>query len=181
MEATEAVKRLLQEIGEDPERDGLLETPARVVKALQEMTVGYGMDPAEILSKRFECSYDSLIVLRRVQFTSLCEHHLLPFSGYATVAYLPRDCVVGISKLARLTECFARRLQIQERITEQIAGALNRELKPLGVGVVLQARHSCMMCRGVKQMESEMITSTMLGALRDNAAARAELLTLAMG
>src|SRR5215213_59940 len=148
-EAEHAVTALLRLIGEDPQRDGLLETPARVVKAFLEMTAGYDESPAEILSKTFDEHSDELIVLRGIDFHSMCEHHLLPFQGVAHVGYLPGK-VVGISKLARLVHCFGRRLQIQERMTQQIARAVETHLEAQGVGVIIAAHHLCMGCRGVK-------------------------------
>ncbi len=175
--AEDAIATLLRFIGEDTERDGLLDTPARVVRAWREMTSGYGEDPAEILSRTFEESSDEMIVLRGISFYSVCEHHLLPFYGTAAVGYLPGR-VVGISKLARLVNCFARRLQIQERMTRQIAEAIEQHLEARGVGVVLRAHHLCMGCRGVRQEETEMVTSSMLGTLRTNSTSRAEFFRL---
>lgn len=168
---------LLRFIGEDPLRDGLADTPSRVVKAWREMTAGYDDDPAEILSRTFEETSDEMIILRGISFYSTCEHHLLPFYGEAQVGYLPGR-VVGISKLARLVNCFARRLQIQERMTRQIAEAVETHLEAKGVGVVIRAHHLCMGCRGVKQEETEMVTSSMLGKLRNDASSRAEFLRL---
>ena len=176
--AEDLVVRLLQYIGEDPTRDGLLETPKRVLKAWKELTAGYQQDPRVILNKSFEQPHDELILLRGIEFHSTCEHHLLPFYGTAAVGYIPTTSVVGISKLARLVDCFARRLQIQERLTKQIADAITEVLNPVGVGVVIKAKHSCMGCRGVMKPDSDMITSVMLGMLRDNSAARAEFLSL---
>ena len=176
-EAEEAVATLLRFIGEEPERDGLRDTPARVVKAWREMTAGYAEDPAEILARTFDESSDELVILRGISFYSTCEHHLLPFYGQAVVGYLPGK-VVGISKLARLVECFAKRLQVQERMTRQIAEAVETHLEARGVGVVLSAHHLCMGCRGVRQEETEMVTSSMLGTLRTDATSRAEFLKL---
>ena len=176
-EAEAAVETLLRVVGEDPERDGLRDTPARVVRALVEMTAGYGESPADILSKTFSEHSDELIVLRGIDFHSTCEHHLLPFQGVAHVGYLPGK-VVGISKLARLVHCFARRLQIQERMTQQIAQAIETHLEARGVGVIVTARHLCMGSRGVKLPASELVTSSMLGTLRDNGRTRAEFLRL---
>ena len=175
--AEDAVVTLLQYIGEDPERDGLAGTPERVVRAWREMTAGYAEDPAEILSRTFEETSDEMIVLRGITFHSMCEHHLLPFQGTAAVGYLPGK-VVGISKLARLVHCFARRLQIQERMTRQIADAVQQHLGARGVGVIVRAQHLCMACRGVRQEETEMVTSAMLGTLRSDATSRAEFLGL---
>ena len=175
--AEKAVATLLRFIGEDPSRDGLIDTPARVAKAWREMTAGYGEDPAEILSRTFEETSDEMIVLRGISFYSTCEHHMLPFYGEAAVGYLPGR-VVGISKLARLVNCFARRLQIQERMTRQIAEAVETHLGAKGVGVVLRAHHLCMGCRGVRQEETEMVTSSMLGKLRRDPSTRSEFLKL---
>jgi GTP cyclohydrolase I len=175
--AEKAVATLLRFIGEDPSRDGLADTPARVVKAWREMTSGYDDDPAEILSRTFDETSDEMIVLRGISFYSTCEHHMLPFYGTAAVGYLPGR-VVGISKLARLVNCFARRLQIQERMTRQIAEAIETHLEAKGVGVVLRAHHLCMGCRGVRQEETEMVTSSMLGKLRRDPSTRSEFLGL---
>ena len=179
-DAERAVVALLTLIGEDPQRDGLLDTPKRVIKAWREMTAGYQEDPAEILSRTFEETSDELVILRGVSFHSLCEHHLLPFQGTASVGYLPGK-VVGISKLARLVHCFARRLQIQERLTRQIAGAVEEQLEARGVGVLLRARHTCLGCRGVRLPGAELVTSTLLGTLRSDASGRAEFLRLSSG
>jgi len=176
-----AIRTVLAMLGEDPLREGLLDTPRRVIKALVEMTRGYHENPVEILKARFEADYDQMVVLRGIGFTSLCEHHLLPFIGTATVGYIPRDRVVGLSKLARLTLCFARRLQLQERMTTQIANALAEHLKPLGVGVVVRAEHQCMACRGVKASGATMVTSALLGEMREDPAVRAEFLRLENG
>lgn len=175
---TDAVTRLLEFIGEDPTRDGLIETPRRVVRSLTELTAGYRSDPATILDCTFDVAYDEMVVVRDVPFVSLCEHHLLPFTGTATLGYIPTSRVVGLSKLARLVDCYAQRLQVQERLTRQIAEAIDTNLEPAGVGVVVRAEHSCMSARGVRKA-APMITSTMLGALRDKPPARAEFLALA--
>lgn len=171
-------RNILESIGEDPYRDGLRDTPKRVVKALKEMTHGYLLDPSAILSTTFDVTYDQLVVVRDVPFTSLCEHHVLPFTGYATVGYIPGDRVVGLSKLARLVDCFASRLQVQERMTNQIAEAIQQHLNPGGVGVMVRATHSCMASRGIKK-HGEMVTSCLLGAIRTEPDARAEFLELA--
>lgn len=173
----DAVRVLLQTVGEDPDREGLKDTPDRVVRALEEMTAGYRMRPEDILSKTFGEDYDEMILLRGIHFTSLCEHHLLPFAGTAYVGYLPGK-VVGLSKLARLVDCFSRRLQMQERITKQIAESLERYLQAKGVGVVLRSSHCCMTCRGVLKGGAEMVTSVMLGVMREDRQARAEFLSL---
>ncbi len=178
MTPEQAVRTLLDAIGEDPDREGLLDTPKRVVKSLKEMTSGYAMEPAEALGTTFSEKHDSLIILKGVRFTSLCEHHMLPFIGTASVAYIPGERIVGLSKLARIVEVFAKRLQVQERMTEQIANAIDEHIEPRGVGVVIRGHHSCMSCRGVRQQDSEMVTSCMLGLLREDPQARNELLTL---
>lgn len=176
-EAAEAVSTLLRFIGEDPSRDGLADTPDRVVRAWREMTAGYGEDPAEILSRTFEETSDELVILDGISFYSTCEHHLLPFYGTASIGYLPGK-VVGISKLARLVQCYARRLQIQERMTKQIAAAIATHLDARGVGVVVRAHHLCMGCRGARQPATQMVTSSMLGVLRNDAVSRSEFLRL---
>ncbi len=176
-EGEQAVTTLLRLIGEDPGRNGLRDTPGRVVKALLEMTAGYDESPAGILSTTFAEHSDELIVLRGIDFHSICEHHLLPFQGVAHVGYLPGK-VVGISKLARLVHCFARRLQIQERMTQQIASAVETHLEARGTGVIVTAHHLCMGCRGVKLPATQLVTSAMLGTLRNNAETRSEFLRL---
>lgn len=176
-EAEEAVEVLLRLVGEDPDRNGLRDTPARVVKSLLEMTAGYDESPAAILSKTFDEHSDELIVLRGIDFHSICEHHLLPFQGVAHVGYLPGK-VVGISKLARLVHCFARRLQIQERMTQQVAHAVETHLEARGVGVIITAHHLCMGCRGVRLPATQLVTSAMLGTLRSGAETRSEFLRL---
>ena len=177
LEGERAVEVLLCVIGEDTNRDGLRDTPSRVVKALLEMTAGYRESPAEILSTTFAEHSDELIVLRGIDFYSVCEHHMLPFHGIAHVGYLPGQ-VVGISKLARLVHCFARRLQIQERMTQQIAHAIETHLQARGVGVVIVAHHLCMGCRGVRLPATQLVTSSMLGTLRNSAETRSEFLRL---
>ncbi|MGE0131913.1 MAG: GTP cyclohydrolase I FolE [Blastocatellales bacterium] len=176
--AVECVRFLINYLGEDSERDGLLRTPERVVSALCEMTAGHAEDPAQILGTTFDEYSDEMIIVRGVKFTSLCEHHLLPFIGSCDLAYLPSSRVVGLSKLPRLVLAFARRLQIQERMTRQIAEAIQEHLDARGVAVIIKAQHLCMACRGVKQPSAEMITSAMLGVFRDNEAARNEFLQL---
>lgn len=173
-----AVASILEAIGEDATRDGLQETPDRVARAWLEITNGYSQDPATILGKVFTETYDEMVVLKDIAFYSTCEHHLLPFSGVAHVGYLPGEKVVGISKLARLVHCFARRLQIQERLTRQVAEAIESCLHATGVAVVVEARHLCMVCRGVRQPDSIMVTSSMLGLMRESPPARAEFLKL---
>lgn len=175
-----AVETLLQYIGRDPKSDALKDTPKRVVKALKEMTVGYQQNPTEILGRVFEDNCDEMVILKRIPFTSICEHHLLVFSGEATIGYIPSDGkVVGLSKLARLVDCYAMRLQLQERLTREIAKAIEDNLHPLGVGVIIKAEHSCMACRGIKKAGAQMVTSVTLGMIRSEPAARAEFLKLA--
>lgn len=181
--ACQAVRTLLRYIGEDPDRSGIEDTPMRVVKALREMTSGLREDPKEILSRQFDLEHDELLILRGVPFTSLCEHHLLPFTGEATVAYIPkpdetgRNKVVGLSKLARLVLCFAKRPQIQERMTSQVTNALIENLNPLGAACLIKAKHSCMSCRGVR-LDAEFITSSIKGVFFSDPLARAELMRL---
>ena len=175
----DVVVRLLEYLGENPNRPGLVDTPRRVLDSLAEMTNGYRADPAEHLGVVFPDTCDEMVVVTGIDFTSLCEHHLLTFSGTATVAYIPDGQVVGLSKLARVVDVFAHRLQVQERLTEQIAEAIETHLQPAGVGVVIEATHSCMTCRGVRKPGATMVTSALRGAIKDKAAARAEFLTLA--
>jgi GTP cyclohydrolase IA len=180
-EVEAAYRTVIRWIGEDPNRDGLKETPARVVRALDEFFAGYRQDPFEILQKTFEETegYDEMIVLRGVRFESHCEHHMAPIIGRAWVAYIPQGRVVGISKLARVVDVYAKRLQIQEKMTAQIANTINDVLQPQGVGVIIKARHHCMTTRGVYKADTDLVTSRMLGAFRDNALTRQELLGLA--
>jgi GTP cyclohydrolase I len=179
-EVEAAVRTILRWAGDDPERDGLLETPARFTRALEESFVGYGQDPAAILQKSFGETegYDEMIMLRGVRFESHCEHHIAPIVGRAWVAYVPSGRVVGISKLARVVEVYARRLQIQERLTAQIANTIDDALKPRGVGVVIKASHHCMTARGVHKPDSDLVTSRMLGCFRDNPELRQEFLRM---
>ncbi len=170
---------MLVELGEDTDRDGLRRTPERVARAFRELTKGYQMDAAEILnSALFEVAYDEMVIVKDIEMFSLCEHHLLPFFGKVHVAYLPRKKVVGLSKIARLVDMFARRLQIQERLTNQIAATIQDAIDPVGVGVVIEARHLCMIMRGVEKQHSSAVTSAMLGAFRDNQQTREEFLAL---
>ena len=173
------IQKLLEHIGEDPTRDGLLDTPDRVLRMFEEVTVGYKQDPEEILSTMFEQDYDELVVLKDIRFSSMCEHHLVNYSGFATVGYLPNKKVVGISKLARLVDCFAKRLTIQERITQQVSQSLMKYLSCSGAACMMTATHNCMACRGVLKPEAEMVTSCLLGAFRDDAKLRAEFFALA--
>jgi len=177
MTPEQAVKTLLRHIGENPERDGLQDTPKRVVKALKEMTSGYSTDIAALLNVKFDVAFDEMVVLNNIAFNSLCEHHMLPFIGTATVGYIPNEGVVGISKLARLVEAHAQRLQVQERMTQDIAQDLQHRLDPVGVGVIIKAHHQCMSCRGIRKLNTEMVTSALTGAMKDNSAARAEFLS----
>jgi GTP cyclohydrolase I len=176
--AQEAVASLLRWMGQDPNRGGLRDTPRRVAAALREMTSGYHQEPARILSTTFQVDYREIVVLRHIHFTSLCEHHLMPFAGTCSLGYVPAGQVVGLSKLARLVSCFAHRLQIQERMTTEIAEALWEHLRPRGVGVVIAARHCCMGCRGVRKPTAQMVTRSLLGELRDDPQTRAEFLRL---
>jgi GTP cyclohydrolase I len=177
-QAEDAVRVLLRWAGEDPAREGLLDTPKRVAKAYQDWFSGYAMDPDDYLARTFEevAGYDELIVLRDIQFESHCEHHMAPIIGRAHVGYLPDGKVVGISKLARVVEAYARRFQVQEKMTAQIADCIQRELQPRGVGVVIEAAHECMTTRGVHKRGVSMVTSKMLGSFRDDARTRAEFL-----
>jgi GTP cyclohydrolase I len=171
-----AVRQILRAVGEDPEREGLFRTPERVARAYEELLSGYEQDPKELLKVDFETKgYDQMVVLRGTSFYSLCEHHLLPFYGTVAVAYIPNNGrVAGLSKLARLVDCYARRLQIQERMTQQIASALEKHLRPVGWGVTIRAHHLCMGARGVTKPGSEMVTTALGGALRQEGPARSE-------
>ena len=176
-----AVRELLIAIGEDPDREGLLKTPNRVARAYGELVAGLKEDPKRHLKTVFSEEYDEVVLLRDIEFHSLCEHHLLPFTGVAHVAYLPQGKVVGLSKLARLVEGFARRPQVQERLTVQIADALMEELQPSGAACVIEASHTCMTIRGAKKHGSTMVTSALRGVFKDNASSRTELLALIHG
>lgn len=182
-EAEAAVRVLIQWAGDDPEREGLLDTPARVARSYRELFAGYDTDPREYLERTFEevGGYDELVILKDISFVSYCEHHMLPVLGKAHVAYLPTDRVVGISKLARVVRGYARRLQIQEKMTAEIAKAIDGVLRPKGVGVIIDATHSCMTMRGVGVPGSSLVTSTLLGVVRDDPRTRAEFLQLARG
>jgi len=173
-----AVREILLAVGEDPDRDGLRETPARVARMYAEILSGLHADPRELLRKTFDVKYDEMVVVRDIRFESLCEHHLLPFFGRAHVAYLANGRVVGLSKLARVVEALARRPQVQERMTEDLADLMMDELNARGVGVVLEATHTCMTMRGVRKPDSLCTTSATRGAFRDNQATRAEFLAL---
>jgi GTP cyclohydrolase I len=181
-EVEAAFRTIIQWTGDDLSRDGLIETPARMARAFEEFFVGYSQDPAEILQKTFEEieGYDEMIALRGIRFESHCEHHMAPIIGQAWVAYVPSGRVVGISKLARVVEAYARRLQIQEKMTAQIANTINDVLKPQGVGVIIKASHHCMTTRGVHKPDSDLVTSRMLGCFRDNPLTRQEFLSMAV-
>jgi GTP cyclohydrolase I len=173
------VTQLLQELGEDVQREGLDKTPGRVEKALRYFTSGYSQDVKEVLNgATFVEEYDEIVIVKDIDFSSLCEHHLLPFVGRCHVAYLPSRKIVGLSKIPRLVEMFSRRLQVQERLTTQIASALNEALQPRGVAVVMEATHLCMLMRGVEKQNAKAITSAMLGAFRDRPETRAEFMEL---
>ena len=178
-EAEQAVRTLLRWAGDDPDREGLRDTPKRYVAAFEEWFAGYSVDPAETLSRTFEEveGYDEMVVLRNVRFESHCEHHVAPIIGKAHIAYLPDHRVVGISKLARLVDAYGKRLQIQEKLTAQIANALNDVLQPKGVGVVIDASHGCMTTRGIHKSGLTMVTSQMIGAFRENDTTRREFLS----
>jgi GTP cyclohydrolase IA len=176
------VRKMLVQIGEDPNREGLRRTPERFEKALRFLTSGYRQDPEKLLNgAMFSVCYDEMVVVRDIEVYSLCEHHLLPFFGKCHVAYIPSKKVVGLSKIARLVNMFARRLQIQERLTSQIAKAIQDRLSPQGVGVIVEARHLCMVMRGVEKQHSSATTSAMLGVFRENKQTRDEFLALVRG
>ncbi len=182
-QATESIagmmRRMLRMIGEDPERDGLRRTPERFEKALRFLTSGYHQDPDALLNgAMFSVCYDQMVLVKDIEIYSLCEHHLLPFFGKCHVAYIPDKKVVGLSKIPRLVNMFARRLQIQERLTNQIAAAIQQKISPVGVGVVIEARHLCMVMRGVEKQQSQTVTSAMLGSFRDKMETREEFLSL---
>ena len=182
-EAEAAVRTLIRWAGDDPDREGLLDTPGRVARSYRELFAGYDVDPRAYLERTFEevGGYDELVVLRDIRFVSFCEHHMLPVVGRAHVGYLPRNRVVGISKLARVVRGFARRLQIQEKMTAEIAEAIHEVLNPFGVGVVIEAEHSCMTLRGVNAPGSHLTTSRLVGVIRDDPRTREEFLRLVRG
>ena len=179
-EAIEAVKTLIRWAGDNPEREGLSETPKRVIKSYKDFFSGYELDAREILSKQFKevDGYDEMIILKNIRLESHCEHHMVPFIGNAHVGYLPRKKVVGLSKLARLVEVFAKRLQIQEKLTAQIANTIDEVLQPRGVGVIIEASHLCVSTRGIHKPDTRMVTSRMLGSFRNDQATRKEFLDL---
>ncbi len=173
------IRDILLELGEDPDREGLVKTPRRVAQAWRDMTAGYAEDPLAIIrSALFDVQNEEIVLVRDIDFASMCEHHMLPFQGKAHVAYLPRGRVVGLSKLARVVDVYARRLQVQERMTTQVAQALQEGLNPAGVAVVIEATHMCMVMRGVKKPNAMTVTSAMFGAFREDPATRAELMKL---
>ena len=175
----EAVRTMVRELGENPEREGLLNTPKRVAKALRFLTGGYRQDVHKVLNGAvFSVAYDEMVIVKDIEIFSLCEHHMLPFFGRCHVAYIPTEKVIGLSKIPRLVDVFARRLQIQERLTTQIAETIMETIKPQGVGVVIEARHLCMIMRGVEKQNSVAVTSAMLGIFRDCAQTREEFLRL---
>ena len=182
-EAEAAVRTLIMWAGDNPEREGLLDTPARVTRAYEEFFAGYREDPVAILKRTFEEveGYDEIVLLRDIRLESYCEHHMVPIIGRAHVAYLPHRRVVGISKLARVVEAYGKRLQIQEKLTAQIANTINDVLEPRGVAVVIEAEHECMSTRGVHKSGVSMVTSRMLGAFRENEGTRRELLAMISG
>jgi GTP cyclohydrolase IA len=173
------IRSILKEIGEDPTRDGLQNTPLRVDRSFRFLTSGYRMDPDELLNKAlFDVAYDEMVIVRDIEVFSLCEHHLLPFFGKCHVGYIPNGRVIGLSKIPRLVDMFARRLQVQERLTTQIADTINNKIHPRGVAVVIEAQHLCMIMRGVEKQNSVAVTSSMLGAFKDNQNTRNEFLNL---
>lgn len=179
LEMADMVSRMLALLGEDSERDGLIRTPMRVARSLEHLTGGYRMNVSELINDAlFDVDYSELVLVKNIDFYSLCEHHMLPFFGKAHVAYLPRGKVVGLSKLPRIVDMFARRLQVQERMTSEVANAIHNAVNPYGVAVVVEASHLCMMMRGVEKQNSLTVTSAMLGSFKDDPKARAEFLTL---
>ena len=175
----ELLREVIVRLGEDPGRDGLQRTPERMQRALEYLTKGYREDPEKLLKGAlFKVDYDEMVIVKDIEMFSLCEHHLLPFFGKVHVAYIPHGKVIGLSKLPRLIDTFARRLQVQERLTTQIAETIQRAIEPLGVGVVIEARHLCMMMRGVEKQHSSAVTSSMLGAFREEQQTREEFLSL---
>jgi GTP cyclohydrolase I len=176
---TNAYREIIEHIGEDPQRDGLKRTPERMAKSIQFLTRGYDEDPAQLLrGALFEVDYDEMVIVKDIEMFSLCEHHMLPFFGKVHVAYLPKGKVIGLSKIPRLVDTFARRLQVQERLTKQIAETIQEAIHPIGVGVVIEARHLCMMMRGVEKQHSATVTSSMSGAFREEQQTREEFLSL---
>jgi GTP cyclohydrolase IA len=178
MSVENAVREILKQIGEDPEREGLRDTPDRMAKMFEELTAGYKSSPQEIIREAlFDIEYDEMVVVKDIEFYSLCEHHMLPFFGKCCVGYLPNGKIVGLSKIPRIVEVFSRRLQVQERMTAQIADFLMEELDPLGVAVVAEAQHLCMAMRGIMKADASMLTSSMRGAFKKDERTRAEFLS----
>ncbi|MGD2077196.1 MAG: GTP cyclohydrolase I FolE [Chloroflexota bacterium] len=174
---TEAVRKILINVGEDPQREGLRDTPERIARMYDELLAGYYVDPVALVNDAlFQVEYDELVVVKDIEFFSMCEHHMLPFFGMAHVAYAPSHKVIGLSKIPRIVEMYARRLQVQERMTRQIAELIQRVLRPYGVAVVMEAAHMCSMMRGVKKEQARMVTSSMLGCFKDNEMTRNEFL-----
>jgi|SRR5215510_10880668 len=179
VDSTQLIRELLRRIGEDPDREGLKETPTRIVRSWKELFSGYDQRAEDVLVMQFHAEqYDEIVLLRDVEFYSTCEHHMLPFCGKTHIAYIPESRIVGLSKLARLVDVFARRLQVQERLTQQIASELQRVLKPKGVAVMIEASHQCMSCRGVRKQSGKTITSCLVGAFKENLVSRTEFLSL---
>lgn len=178
VKAAEAFQNLLGVLGEDPERDGLQETPFRFIKALAEHTTGYREDPAQHLTKTFDVDHNDIVLVKDIPFNSLCEHHLAPFVGKVHIAYIPSDKITGLSKFGRTVEGYAKRLQVQERLTQQIADAIQDTLNPQAVAVIIEAEHTCMSGRGIKKHGATTVTSTMRGLFKENATARGEVLSL---
>jgi GTP cyclohydrolase IA len=179
IDSKELLREILRRVGDDPDREGLQQTPDRIVRSWKEIYAGYAQRAEDILVTQFQAEqYDEMVLLRDFEFFSTCEHHMLPFYGKAHIAYLPNEKIVGLSKLARLTDMYARRLQVQERLTFQIANDLQRVLKPKGVAVMIEAKHQCMCSRGVLKQEGKMVTSCLLGAFKENLASRTEFLAL---
>jgi GTP cyclohydrolase I len=173
------IRKILEEVGEDPTRDGLVKTPGRVDRALRYLTSGYRMDADQVLNGAlFDVAYDEMVIVKDIEVFSLCEHHLLPFFGKCHVAYIPDGKVVGLSKIPRLVDMFAKRLQVQERLTMQVANTINEKINPRGVAVVIEAQHLCMIMRGVEKQHSVAVTSSMLGVFKDNQNTRNEFLNL---
>lgn len=174
-----SVKNILQELGEDPQRQGLKNTPFRVAKMYREVTQGYHKDPYRLINNAiYDVQYDEMVIVTNIEYYSMCEHHLLPFFGVAHVGYIPNGKVIGLSKIPRIVDMFARRFQIQEQMTQQIADIINETLKPDGVGVIIEGQHMCMMMRGVQKDQARMITSAMIGSFKDDEKTRTEFLNL---
>jgi GTP cyclohydrolase I len=178
MEAQDLIKQILKHIGENPSREGLKDTPKRVIKSYEKLFSGYKKNPKDILTVFDSDKYDEMIICKDIEFYSMCEHHMLPFFGMVHIGYIPRKKIVGLSKMPRLVEIFARRLQTQEKLTSQIADNIKDLINPIGVGVIIEAKHLCMMARGIEKQRSEMVTSSMLGAFKNSDKTRSEFLKL---